>query len=369
MQSEVCRDIAVFGGFIKEVDSIDSVLAQELLEQCTQHPKLRQALVNLHPCGKFTETDLDRCIAILDDPEIHPSMFEPILWRDDYAHLPKGRIINLAQRLLSKPNGDDVVLEALSMRLDGTVDTLGPDFRQIGLRAAILSLSKNHDDYSGGRDYRMERVISAALRFNCNEAAKQEWLDTIFTVVDDNYGYIYSCENTIASTAALMPAAFLNRVFEGTEEQQHLRQFFILHSGLDQSILAKIDVDVLIEWCRARNDTKVWAIVAAGISLWEQDGNQGAVIMSESALRLLEASPEPEAVLEAFAERVTPSSWSGSRVSAMQPRADAIRGLLEHGNPNIAMAAKSVSAKLVEWIEYEKLREQRDDEEREQRFE
>nr|WP_262917210.1 hypothetical protein [Shewanella sp. JNE8] len=365
LQSEVCRDIAVFGGFIKEVDSIDSVLAQELLELCTQHPKLRQALVNLHPCGKFTETDLDRCMAILDDPEIHPSMFEPILWRDDYAHLPKGRIINLAQRLLSKPNGDDVVLEALSMRLDGTVDTLGPDFRQIGLRAAILSLSKNHDDYSGGRDYRMERVISAALRFNCNEAAKQEWLDTIFTVVDDNYGYIYSCENTIASTAALMPAAFLNRVFEGTEEQQHLRQFFILHSGLDQSILAKIDVDVLIEWCRARNDTKVWAIVAAGISLWEQDGNQGAVIMSESALRLLEASPEPEAVLEAFAERVT----SGSRANAMQPGTDAIRKLVEHERSDIAAAAKTLSANLVQLIERQKEREQREDMEHEQRFE
>ncbi|ABK47472.1 hypothetical protein Shewana3_1237 [Shewanella sp. ANA-3] len=357
-------DIAVFGGFIKEVDSIDTVLAQELLDQCAQHPKLRQALVNLHPWGKFTETDLDRCMTILDDPDIQPSMYEPILWRDEYAHLPKASIIELARRLLSKPNGDDVVLEALSMRLDGTVDTLGPDFRQIGLRAAILSLSKNHDDYSGCRDYRMERVISAALRFNGNEAAKQEWLDTIFTVVDDNYGYIYSCENTIASTAALMPTAFLNRVFEGTEEQQHLRQFFILHS-VDQSILAKIDVDVLIEWCRARNDSKVWAMLAAGISLWEQDGNQGAVIMSESALRLLEASPEPEAVLEAFAERVT----SGSRANAMQPGTDAIRKLVEHERSDIAAAAKTLSANLVQLIERQKEREQREDMEREQRFE
>lgn len=361
-------DIAVFGGFIKEVDSIDSALTHELLEQCVQHPKLKQALVNLHPYGKFTETDLERCMVILDDPDIHPSMYEPILWRDEYAHLPKASIIELAQRLLSKSNGDDVVLEALSMRLhdkDVDVDSLGPIFRQIGLRAAILSLSKNHDDYSGGRDYRMERVISAALRFNGNEAVKQEWLDTIFTVVDDNYGYIYSCENTIASTAALMPTAFLNRVFEGTEEQQHLRQFFILHSGLDQSILAKIDVDVLIEWCRARNDSKVWAILAAGISPWEQDGNQGAVIMSESALRLLEASPEPEAVLEAFAERVT----SGSRANAMQPGTDAIRKLVEHERSDIAAAAKTLSANLIQLIERQKEREQREDMEREQRFE
>ncbi|MGI2097953.1 hypothetical protein [Shewanella glacialipiscicola] len=364
-------NFAIFDGFITEVNSINSFLAEKLLDQCAQHPILRRALVYLHPFGTFTETDLDRCMAILEDPEIHPSMYEPILWRDEYAHLPKGRIIDLAQRLLSKPNGDDVVLDALSMRLhdkEVDVDSLGPTLRQIGLRSAIFNLPKNRNDSGDGRDYHMDRVINAALRFDGNEDEKLEWLDTIFAVVEQHYGYIHSCENTIASTAALMPAAFLNRVFEGTEEQQHLRQFFILHSGFEQSILAKIDVDVLIEWCSARNDTNVWATVAAGISLWEPDENQGEVI-SEPALRLLEASPEPEVVLEAFAERVTPSSWSGSRVSAMQPRADAIRGLLEHGNPNIAMAAKSVSAKLVEWIEYEKLREQRDDEEREQRFE
>ncbi|MCU8071657.1 hypothetical protein [Shewanella sp. SM32] len=366
--AEASWNFAIFDGFITEVNSINSFLAEKLLDQCAQHPILRRALVYLHPLGTFTETDLDRCMAILDDPEIHPSIYEPILWRDEYAHLPKGRIINLAQRLLSKPNGDDVVLDALSMRLhekDVDVDSLGPDFRQIGLRAAILSLSKNHDNYSGGRDYRMERVISAALRFNGNEAAKQEWLDTIFTVVDDNYGYIYSCENTIASTSALMPAAFLNRVFDGTEKQQHLRQFFIRHSGLEPSILAKIDVDVLIEWCSARNDTNVWAIVAAGISLWEQDGNKGAVIMSESALRLLEASPKPETVLEAFAERVT----SGSRANAMQPGADAIKKLVEHERSDIAAAAKTLSANLVQLIERQKEREQREDMEHEQRFE
>jgi len=368
----VGMDVAVFGGFIKEVDSIDSALTHELLDQCAQHPKLRHALVNLHPWGKFTETDLDRCMVILDDPDIHLSMYEPILWRDEHAHLPISRVIDLALRLLNKPGGDDVVLGALSMRLHDKkmdVDSLGPTLRKIGLRAAIFNLRKNCNYSGGGSDYHMGRVINAALRFDGNEDEKLEWLDTIFAVVDDNYGYIYSCANSIATTVLMMPEAFLNHVFEGTEEQQYKRQIFIRHGGLELSPLAKIDVDVLIGWCRARNDIATWELVASGISLWEQDENQGAVIMSESALRLLEASPKPEAVLETFAERVTPSSWSGSRANAMQPRADAIRGLLEHGNLNIAMAAKSVSAKLVEWIEYEKLREQRDDEEREQRFE
>lgn len=371
-QSEGNKDFTVFYGFIEETDSVDPALAQELLDQCPQHPELRHVLVGLHPRREFTETDLDRCMALLDDPDTRSSMYAPILWRDAYANLPGDRILDLAQRLLSKPNGDDVVLDALSMKLhgkDGAVDTLGSDLRRVGLRAAIQRLKRDHNDPGGSMDHRMGRVLGAALRFGDNDAEKLDWLDTLFAVVDERYGYIHAFENTIERTVALTPEAFLNRVFEGTEEEQRWRLFFIRHGGLRGSPLAKIDVEILIEWCRSRNDAGVWASVASGISLWSKDGDQGAVTMSESAIRLLEASPEPEAVLESFAERVTPSSWSGSRANVMQPRADAIGGLIEHESAKIAMAAKSVSAKLVKWIEREKVREKREDEEREQRFE
>nr|WP_283776660.1 hypothetical protein [Shewanella sp. 8A] len=370
LQPEANRGFSVFGGFIEAADSVNPALTQELLDQCAQHPKLRRVLVGLHPRREFTEIDLDRCIALLEDTDTSSWMYEPILWRGDYADLPRARVLDLAQRLLSKSNGDEVVLKALTMRLYGekeVVDSLGPDFRLVGLRAAIQRFSSSDRDSGGSMDHHMARVVSAALRFDGNEAEKLEWLDTIFSVVDENYGYIHDFEKTIETTAALMSEAFLDRIFEGTEEQQRWRLFFISRGGLRRTPLAKIDVNDLIEWCRSRNETRVWVAVAKGVRLWSKD--EGTITISESAIRLLEVAPDPVAILEVFAERVTPSSWSGSRANAMQPRADAIRGLVEHGNPNIAMAAKSVSAKLVEWIEYEKLREQRDDEEREQRFE
>lgn len=371
-QPEANKNFTVFGGFIEEADSVDPALAQTLLDQCAQHPELRRVLVGLHPWRKFTETDLDRCVALLDNPDTRPWMYGPILWRDEYANLPGDRVIDLAQRLLSKPNGDDVVLDALSMRLNGkeeTVDSLGSDLRRVGIRAAIQRLPKDRSDPGGASDYNMKCVVGAALRFDDNEAEKLEWLDTVFAVVDGHYGYIHSFESTIETTVALSPEAFLNRVFDGTQEEQKRRLFFIHHGGLRRSSLAKIDVDVLIEWCRARNDASVWAAIAAGIRLWSKDGDQGTVTMSESAIRLLEAAPEPEAVLEAFAECVTPSSWSDSRANVMQPRADAIGKLVEHESAEIAAAARLVSEKLAKWIEREKVREQREDEESEQRFE
>lgn len=369
-QPEGHNNFLIFKGFLEETGSIDPALAQELLNQCAKNPLLRKDLVYLHPWGKFTETDLNRCLALLDDPDIHPGMYEPILWRDEYGHLPRDRVLDLARRLLSKPNGDSVVLAALSMRLhgkEGVVDTLGPEFRRVGLRAAIQSLSRKHNGPGGSMDHQMECVINAALRFDGNEAEKQEWLNTIFSVVDKHNGYVHSFPNAIGTTVALMPVAFLNRVFEGSEEQQKRRKFFIGYSGYRQSTLAKIDADVLIAWCKAKNDIGVWAPIASGINLWEE-GEEG-LTMSEPALRLLEAAPEPEAILEEYAGRVAPLSWSGSRANVMQPRADAIKKLIGHDRAEIAEAARTVSAKLVDWIEREKASEKREDMEHEQRFE
>lgn len=364
--------MSVFEGFIEEVDRIEPALAKALLDQCAQHPQLRHGLVDLHPRRSFTETDLDRCMNIMDDSDIHPSMYESILWRDQYGDLSRHRVLDLAMRLLSKPGGSDVVLRALSMRLhgeEGTVDKLGSNFRQIGLKAARLSLPKNHCDSCGGDGYNMECVINAALRFDGNEHEKQEWLDAIFAVVDLHYGYAHSYESAIETTASLMSEAFLNRVFEGTEEQQERRQFFICNRDLRFSPLAHINMDFLIAWCCARNEPCVWGAIAASINLWEKDEEIEGLEMSELALRLLEASPAPVIVLEIFAERVTPSSWSGSRAKVMQSRAEAIRKLVEHEIADISTAAQTVSTKLVQLIDRQKEREQREDMEHEQRFE
>lgn len=218
-------------------------------------------------------------------------------------------------------------------------------------------------------DHAMERVISAALRFDGNQTEKLEWLNAIFAVVDEHYGYVGAFESAIETTAALDPRAFLERVFEGTEEEQGRRMCLVHHEGLHRSPLTKINVEDLIEWCCARNDSSGWTSIASGVNLWSSDGDVGAVTMSLEATRLLEASPEADAVLRAFAERVTPSSWSGSRASVMQSRADAIGGLIAHERMDISVAAKAISVELAKRIESEKAREQREDEGREQRFE
>lgn len=371
--SDPNQDFSVIGGFVEEVAAIDPKLSREFLDECAGHRKLRRVLVGLHPSGAFTEADLDRCLALLDDDETNPWMYEAILWRDNYAHLPSNRLLELAQRLPRKAKGVDVLLFALSRKLyrtDPAQDILGPELRKLGLQAATKSLLVDHNDSEDSNDNCTEKVVRAALSFDGNETEKRDWVDTIFSVVDEPYGLMISLEQAIVTTAELMPETFLNHVFQGTEEQQNRRVNFIQSRGIRRNPLSKVAVVDLIAWCRQRTEAGVWELVASGIGLWEKrDNNTDDIVLKASAVQFLEAAPEPEKVLDAYADRVTPSSWSGNRGDAMQPRADAIAHLIKHERREISDAAKRVSNRLTKEIERARQRDKQYDEEREQRFE
>ncbi|NYY79583.1 hypothetical protein DMH17_00595 [Raoultella planticola] len=100
----------------------------------------------------------------------------------------------------------------------------------------------------------------------------------------------------------------------------------------------------MIEWCRARNDPSVWAAIAVGVTLWSKNDEQNVLTLHEAAIELLEASPEPLAVLESFAERITPSSGLVA-ANIMQAESSAIGALSKHERPDIAEAAKTVLKK------------------------
>ena len=368
------ENFSVIGGFIDEVASSDPGLSREFLDECAEHPKLRQCLVRLHPRKDFSEADLDRCVALLEDDEVPALMFGPLLW--NYAHLPSERLIDLAKRILTKPDGSDMLLEALSGKLsrkprgiDTSQDTLGLDLRRLGLQAASQSFRDDHSDPLGIRGFHMNKVIRGALRLDGNEVEKEQWLNTIFSIVDEQHGCIHSFKEAIETTAELMPHAFLNRVFEVDEVQQNSRLSFIRDKGWQLSPLSKVKLGDLIDWCQKRIQAGDWGVVASGIPLWENNEIEEGTSITPSAIEFLESAPEPEVVLQTYADRVTPSSWSGNPANIIKLRAGDIRKLTQHERTDIANAAKVVSERLRTEIEQERGREQREDKKREQRFE
>jgi hypothetical protein len=365
-------NISVLLGFLEEANSADPRLVQKLLDESAQHPILKRFLVALHPGDKFSVSDLERCLSILGDPDVEASMFEPILWQSKFSDLPKSLILDLAHRLLAEANGAESVLHALTMIITGAKDeedALGLDFRSLGLTAAKQKLITAQSEQRPTAEYEMESVIKACLTFRGNDKQKLEWVDTIFQAIKGNHGLFHGYENAIEITATLMPQKFLDRIFEGSTEEQQNKLFYLERGVFRRSPISQIDEETLIDWCRRKNNLDVWIFVANCIHLWFKSHDDENIKVTQTAINVLEASPYPEAILRAFANRVAPSSWSGSRVTIMQQRADALSNISKHQNKKISGFVKSIVEELTDRIDQERNREQREDALREQRFE
>lgn len=363
---------AVLAGFIEEAGRINQGLDRKILDSCLDDPLLRPITKLLHPAHDFDDADLERCLKALEYPDVNAWTFGDLLWRREYSNLDETKLLDLAGVLLAKRSGDQVVLDALSMKLHDTdlsVDTLGNDLRAIGLSAAINRISVKKDGSTDRADYDMARVMRAALPREGNDDLKASWLDAIFSYVDQHYGFSPDFDEAIQVTAATMPEAFLARVFSGDDTQRRFRLYFLEHGGYRKSVMGATDIGRIIGWCRTSNDPTIWEGIAGAVDLFVTFSGERSVTISDAGRQLLEASPNPDQVLRVYAGRITPNSWSDSRAAIMERNREALATFTNHMNPEIASSTIQIMADSLSWIEKERERERRDDEANEQKFE
>ena len=170
-------------------------------------------------------------------------------------------------------------------------------------------------------------------------------------------------------TAASIPEAFLDRVFSGNEEQREKRLFFLERGAYRCLILGMADLDRVINWCRASDDPTVWEGVATAVRVFVTAGDEKSVTLSDDCIRLLEACPCPDQVLNVYGLRIESDDASGGRASNMDQRIVALSAFCHHGNPEIADSAKRMISEASTRADRQRDMERREDEAKEQTFE
>jgi hypothetical protein len=123
----------------------------------------------------------------------------------------------------------------------------------------------------------------------------------------------------------------------------------------------------LLSWCADGGQPR-YVTIAEAISFFraEKDSPPG---WTPIALKLLDAAPDPLAVLSVFIERFSPRSWSGSRAAIMESRARLLDELDNHPNPALAALAAQKRPGLRAAIAQTREWENKHDRERDERFE
>ena len=131
----------------------------------------------------------------------------------------------------------------------------------------------------------------------------------------------YDFEDLIAGLFKVQPLAALDTLVDG--DADHALTFVRARSleGVEEgqsNPLVKVPSETLLGWCRA-GDPRRWALLAGVVPALATD-TKGALGWTDIALDLIKQSPEPNQVIGELLERLSPTSWSGSRAEIMFKR-------------------------------------------------
>ncbi|MDA4845744.1 hypothetical protein [Hoeflea poritis] len=362
---------SVLCGALNEISKTDEALTAKLLDEAASDELLRPIIVLLHPQKSFSDQDFERCLAALRDTD-NPRGFEVLLWRDEYQDAGSARAEQLASVMVSKEGGKRSLLEGLSMRLHDKEDAeelFGKSLRSLALRAAAKHMLEHDNDPGGNSDYRLTKVLGHCLKYDCEDTALGELLDSLFDPEDGAAMHYYRFDSAVSTIIKYLYGPYLARALLQGEIKDYKRFRAFEGSSHFENPLSGVEPANLVDWCHNAGDASAWGLVAQAISPFGSSRNGEIDSLTEQGLALISASPNPVEVLSIFVDQIAPMSWSGSRANIISQRITALEAISELGISGTAEYLAEVVPNLRKMEHEERNREAQRDRDDEQRFE
>ena len=361
----------VLEGVLKVIHQRNEPLVKKILDEAVQNRVLRKFIVDLQLSVPLDHTGVIRLHKSLGFDDTPLRQFEKLAWHRLPDIFNEAAVRDLMLRVMGRPDGTRIVLSGLSLRLRMLKDdnlTLGPDLKRVGLLASAALLRHKVKYYGGSTDYRLSEVLKSCM----DEAEFPKETSGVFGAYLSRlrrlHGYVGDIEKAVAVLAEKATFRFLDGIFFDSVLKNYRHAIF--REGRDEkNSLSEVCVATLLDWCRQGDFQERLIMISEAIYPFEKESEGDGVVLSEQAHAIIDATQDPSTVLGNLCSSVQPSGWSGSLANVIAKRGQAFKALLEHSRSDIRKAAEVAIAKINQWEERERHREQAEDERREQRFE
>jgi hypothetical protein len=362
------RRTQVLGGFLNGLNEHDPDVANNLLDATLSDPALGAdfpALQSLVVIDGKGVTRLKECLKLGISSA-----------RDFYAlvggrasdPIPGKDLRELLNGIASKPDGSNVALEILYMRLFSDRDQKKPAVPEVVETGRDL-LEKIDFKKDGQRhDHRLASIVRACLTGDGAGKAFTAVCENFKKVVADNTVYTFHYDDFVQSLFTARPVDALDSFLGGDEANRKLGTTIILDTMRHGKSIQFVIADDIIRWCE-QDPGERYLLVANVVPPFKTETEKTALEWNPTVLALLDRSPDPVASLKQLVQRFAPMSWSGSRAAIMESRLPLLKQLESHANPRIAEVAREEGLRFQQQVEKERKWETENDRSTDERFE
>lgn len=363
------RDVQVLVGYLAGLWEQDKYLVQDLLDATLKQPTLLKFIPVLSSAIQLDSRSVARMKQALNSGQVPIWQYRNLAFGRRTDPLAGSDLKDLILLIAEQPDGFDVALEILSMRLfsdRSAQKQYEPELLAVGremLQRVRFKRRSEHDEHS------LAEVVQTCL--TGREAAPLA-ADFATRMRRAFVAYETSSFDNLELMKALLkaqPTATLDALFEenGTEQQESFRVMDHLHD-LQPNPMDEISCEDLIAWCNHDRE-KRFPIAASFVTFARRAEESGLQVWSEQAKTLFAHAPNPASVLAVFVERFRPMSWTGSRAALMEANARLLDSLEEQTKGRLTSSIGAAKAKLAREVREEREHETTMDRGRDERFE
>lgn len=362
------RNVQIFRGFLSELWEQDRALVQYLLDSALDQPALVDFLPVLHSAVELDTRGAQRLGRALSAGQVSVTMCQSLAYGRVTEHLG-GRVLkDLLLLIAEQPNGFEVALEILAMRLhsDRRAER-SHDANVLEAGRELLRRAEFRRD-NPSADHQLVTVAGSCLAASDAGPVAAAVAVRLRQAVVSGETYAFNNSELLKSLLELQPAAVLDAIFAGDHDDRVGVGMFEHLYGHRANPADGISCEALIAWCEADGDHR-YPLAASIITFACRREQNGPQIWSEQARALLANAPDPKRVLAVMIDRFRPMSWSGSRAALMEANGQLLDTVQLHIPSGLISFVIEAKARLAEAIAREREEETKRDRERDERFE
>lgn len=366
---EAMRNPLALRGFIAGLHTRDEQLTSDLLDHAIDDERLAAWFPDLQIGVAIDERGAQRLRRSLELNAAPVWRFRCTAFGGAPCPIPARTLKELLGVLAAKSGGHDVAVEILNMRLFGD--------RQDGRPASV-------DLVEAGRELLKSLVFADAKRRDDHRIA---WIaETCLrggSGAKDAVALFLSFKSALAKreTSVLQHATLLRAIFQtqpiaalevflsgSAEDRQRGSQLMWSLSQNHPNPLGTVPSESLIAWCDAVPEDRYLSMAGVIPPFMSQSGEQ-SLEWTPVARALLDKAPNRIALLEVYAQRIRPLSWSGSLAATTESRLPLLQQLFDHADPAVAAFARAEESRLRREVDQQRRQETKQDSTTDERFE
>jgi hypothetical protein len=357
----------VLHGFLNGLNAEDPELANALLDDALQDERLASVYPVLQTAVGIDEKGVQRLMRSLELGKAPIRTYRNLIAGGVTHKIPGKDFNNLLSRIAAEPQGSDIAIDILHMRLSFASDQSSPsELIDIGCEL-MRRLTFAHREAVD--DYRLGIVARKCLIGDRAAATVEEICRNLKNAVLKSETYAFYHADLLLLLFAAQPLAALQGFCGGDDTDLRSGVKILNEAGqLRRNPFDEIPEANLLAWCDQRPEIR-YPAVSAGVTPFNRPSGAGHAQWTSIANKLLERAPDRVAVLQSFIDKFIPTAWAGSRAAIVESNTKLLDELTAYSDAALDEFIASEKKRLMDAIEEQRTVDFLIDRERELRFE